>query len=70
MPTAFVVREQVPSFRCEFFAEAGIVARRKDGNRVYYRIGDESVLAICEEVCGSVQRQLDELQQILSGAGR
>ena len=51
-------------------ADAGIVARRKDGNRVYYRIGDESVLAICEEVCGSVQRQLDELQQILSGAGR
>ena len=50
--------------------EAGIVARRKDGNRVHYRIGDESVLAICEEVCGSVQRQLDELQQILSGAGR
>ena len=51
-------------------AEAGIVARRKDGNRVHYWIGDESVLAICEEVCGSVQRQLDELQQILSGAGR
>ena len=46
-------------------AEAGILARRKDGNRVHYRIGDESVLAICEEVCGSVQRQLDELQQIL-----
>ena len=50
--------------------DAGILARRKDGNRVYYRIADEGVLAICEEVCGSVQRQLDELQQILSGAGR
>ena len=50
--------------------DAGILARRKDGNRVHYRIGDEGVLAICEEVCGSVQRQLDELQQILSGAGR
>ncbi len=50
--------------------DAGILARRKEGNRVHYRIGDESVLAICEEVCGSVQRQLDELQQILDGAGR
>ena len=50
--------------------DAGILARRKDGNRVHYRIADEGVLAICEEVCGSVQRQLDELQQILSGAGR
>ena len=50
--------------------DAGILARRKDGNHVHYRIADEGVLAICEEVCGSVQRQLDELQQILSGAGR
>ena len=51
-------------------ADAGIVGRRKDGNHVRYRISDESVLAICEEVCGSVQRQLTELQQILAGAGR
>ena len=51
-------------------ADAGIVGRRKDGNRVYHRIVDDSVLAICEEVCGSVQRQLAELQHILEGAGR
>jgi len=62
--------QQNVSKHLSVLAEAGIVARRKDGNRVYYRIGDEGVLAICEEVCGSVQRQLDELQQILSGAGR
>jgi DNA-binding transcriptional ArsR family regulator len=49
-------------------ADAGIVARRKEGTRVYYRIVDESVLAICEQVCGSVQRQLTELQHILEGA--
>ena len=48
--------------------DAGILARRKDGNRVHYRIGDESVLAICEEVCGSVQRQLTDLQQLLQKA--
>jgi ArsR family transcriptional regulator len=51
-------------------ADAGIVGRRKDGNHVRYRISDESVLTICEEVCGSVERQLAELQQILDGAGR
>lgn len=48
-------------------ADAGIVGRRKDGNRVYYRITDESVLAICEVVCGTVQRQLTELHHVLAG---
>lgn len=48
-------------------ADAGIVGRRKDGNRVYYRITDESVLAICEVVCGTVQRQLTELHHALAG---
>ena len=37
-------------------ADAGILGRRKDGNHVYYRIVDEGVFALCEEVCGSVQR--------------
>ena len=29
-------------------AEAGILGRRKDGNRVYYRVVDEGVFALCE----------------------
>lgn len=32
--------------------DAGIVGRRKDGNHVIYRITDESVFRVCEEVCG------------------
>ena len=48
-------------------ADAGILARRKDGNRVYYRIGDDGVLRICEEVCGSVQEQLRALQVLVGG---
>ena len=32
--------------------------RRKDGNHVYYRIVDEGVLGLCEQVCGSLQAQL------------
>ena len=36
-------------------ADVGIVGRRKDGNHVYYRIVDEGVLGLCEQVCGSMQ---------------
>ena len=47
---------------------AGILARRKDGNRVLYSIADESVFELCEHVCGGVQRQLDELSRLIDGA--
>lgn len=46
---------------------AGILDRRKDGNRVLYTIADESVLAVCESVCGGLRRQLDELNDLLTG---
>ncbi|CAB4710743.1 MAG: metalloregulator ArsR/SmtB family transcription factor [Actinobacteria bacterium] len=46
-------------------ADAGIVSRRRDGNRVIYAIADESVLTICETVCGSIEQQLRELHQLL-----
>jgi hypothetical protein len=32
---------------------------------VRYRIADASVFDLCEHVCGSVQRQLDELQALI-----
>ncbi len=50
--------------------DAGIVARRKDRTQVHYRVVDEGVFALCETVCGSVQRQVAELNAILEGAGR
>ena len=49
-------------------ADAGIVSRRKDGNRVYYRIADDGVFALCEQVCGSLQSQLSTLSALFSGA--
>lgn len=49
---------------------AGIVSRRKDGNRVLYAIADESVLELCESVCGGLQRQLVELNELLDGVSR
>lgn len=49
---------------------AGIVGRRKDGLFVLYRIVDEGVFDLCEQVCGSVRRQLTDLDRILDSAGR
>ena len=48
-------------------ADVGIVGRRKDGNHVYYRVGDEAVLGLCEQVCGSVQAQLATLNELVEG---
>jgi ArsR family transcriptional regulator len=39
-------------------AEAGVLARRREGNRVHYRIADEEVLGLCERMCGSLEHEL------------
>ena len=48
-------------------ADVGILGRRKEGNHVYYRVVDEGVFALCEAVCGSVQRQLRSLNELVTG---
>ena len=47
--------------------QAGIVTREKRGTYVCYTIADESVFALCEQVCGGLRDQLAELDAILSG---
>ena len=49
-------------------ADVGILGRRKDGNHVYYRIVDEGVFGLCEQVCGSMRRQLATLSATVAGA--
>ncbi|MGZ4416019.1 MAG: ArsR/SmtB family transcription factor [Gaiellaceae bacterium] len=49
-------------------ADAGIVARRREGSFTHYRVVDESVYRLCEEVCGSVAQQLESLQTALHAA--
>jgi len=44
---------------------AGMVARTKDGNHSRYSISDPSVFELCDQVCGGVRRQLQELESIL-----
>jgi DNA-binding transcriptional ArsR family regulator len=46
--------------------DAGMVARRKEGNHVYYRIADEGVFALCEQICGSLQSQLSTLAALMA----
>lgn len=46
-------------------ADAGILARRKDGIRVHYAIADDGVLGLCEQVCGSLQAQLATLAALV-----
>ena len=48
-------------------ADAGIVGRRKEGNHVYYRITDATVLGLCEQVCGSLEQQLHTLAAAVAG---
>ena len=62
--------QQNVSKHLAMLAEAGMLARRKDRNHVYYRIADEGVFALCEQVCGSVQEQLRALNALVEGAGR
>jgi len=44
---------------------AAMVSRTKEGNRVLYAISDPSIFELCDQVCGAVRRQLDELDALL-----
>ena len=47
--------------------QAGILARRKDGNTSIYSIADVGVYELCEQVCGGLQLQLAELTALVEG---
>jgi DNA-binding transcriptional ArsR family regulator len=49
--------------------EAGLVRRAKDGNRAYYSIADDSLIELCEQVCGSLRRQVAQLDSLLPQDG-
>jgi len=44
--------------------DAGMVSRAKDGNHTRYSISDPGVFELCDQVCGGVRRQLEELDAI------
>lgn len=48
-------------------AQAGIVAREKDGNRVRCSIADDTIFELCELVCGGLRQQVAALDGLLGG---
>lgn len=46
---------------------AGVVTRAKEGTAVRYTIADQSVFALCEQVCGGMRAELAALHEILDG---
>lgn len=48
----------------QVLAQAGIVKRRKEGLQAFYSILDPSIFELCELVCGSIQKQLEERAKI------
>jgi DNA-binding transcriptional ArsR family regulator len=66
---ALETSQQNVSKHLAVLADAGLLGRRKDGNRVYYRIVDASVFLLCEQVCGSLQEQLRALSELVDGVG-
>lgn len=47
---------------------AHILARRKEGLQVFYRINDPTIPKLCEVVCGAIEKQLT--QQAADFTGR
>lgn len=45
--------------------EAGLVARRQEGNTVYCSIGDDSVFELCDVVCSSIRDRLTAQTAVL-----
>ena len=50
--------------------DAGMLGRRKERNHVYYRIADDGVFALCDQVCGSVEQQVRTLSNLVTAVSR
>ena len=44
---------------------AGFVSRRREGVSVYYSLADPDVFALCDLVCGRIERELTEQRRAL-----
>ena len=55
----------------KMLAEAGLVARRKEGLQVFYRLNDPLVEGLCKLVCETIveeaQKDLDRQKRLLDG---
>lgn len=47
----------------QHLTESGILGRRKEGLNVCYFISDPSIFALCDHVCGSLERRFEAQQK-------
>ncbi len=58
------------SRQLQTLTEAGILNRRKDGLNVIYHIADASIFEMCDHVCGSLQRRLEDQAGVFAGRSK
>lgn len=46
---------------------AGVLSRRKEGNLVYYRVADASMIEICRTVCNQIAGRMDDTKPLRRG---
>ena len=67
---ALSASQQNVSKHLAVLTDAGMLGRRKERNHVYYRIADDGVFALCDQVCGSVEQQLRTLSNLVTAVSR
>lgn len=48
--------------------QEGIVSRRKQGTSSMYKVADEGIYSLCEQVCGGIQQRVAGLNAIVQPA--
>ena len=49
--------------------KTGVLAKRKEGTQVIYRVQSEKAAALCRSVCTQIAIEMDEPQPVLYGHG-
>jgi DNA-binding transcriptional ArsR family regulator len=66
---ALAASQQNVSKHLGLLHRAGILAREKEGTSTIYRIVDDGVFELCEQVCGRLQARLSELAALIGEGG-
>lgn len=65
LTTALETSQQNVSKHLRVLLDCGILTRRKEGTFAYYGVADPDVYALCETVCGGLQRQATAASEAL-----
>lgn len=68
LTASLATSQQNVSKHLRVLLDCGILTRRKEGTFAYYGVADPEVYALCETVCGGLQRQADAAREALRPA--